>query len=117
MHWVNLAWEPSLPGSKVCHTLGTRRAIACLNGRDTNKNKPDAGSRPVPRHRIDPRIDPAPTSSPPATQHPACGMVTSRGYMRGGPCGLLYLSFGLLICMASMGMQPFFHREAKKESL
>ncbi|CAK0786216.1 hypothetical protein CVIRNUC_009429 [Coccomyxa viridis] len=33
------------------------------------------------------RIDPAPNSSPPATQHLACGMVTSRGYMRGGLSG------------------------------
>ena len=37
----------------------------------------------MPPHRTDPRIDPAPNSSPPGMQHPACGMVTSRGYMRG----------------------------------
>ena len=60
-------------------------------------------------HRVDPRIGPAPNSSPPATQHPACGMVTSRGHMRGGPSGrdrvglFFFLLFFLLIF-------PFFIR-------
>ena len=61
--------EPSLPRRQKFHT---RKApgvpTARLNGRDTDK--PNTWSRPVPPHRYRLVIDPAPNSSPPATQHP-----------------------------------------------
>ena len=62
-----MEWSSPSRGGKVPHTLGTRCALARLNGRNTNK--PDAWSKPVPPHLFDPWIDLAPNSNLPATQH------------------------------------------------
>ena len=64
---VNLIWRPPSRGGKSPHMQGTRRSIARLNGRDTNK--PDVWKRPVPAHQY--RL----------VDH----LVMSMGFIRDGP--------------------------------